>query len=87
MSRIEANLRVPTAELTVEGLPVHGRGETEAGFHLIEGPPLRRGRSRCLARWRDGPGAPISSVKGPGPFNTDSDIDILADALKQVVAL
>jgi len=22
-----------------------------------------------LARWQDGPGAPISSVKGPGPFN------------------
>ena len=25
-----------------------------------------------LARWSDGPGAPISSVKGPGPFNTAS---------------
>jgi uncharacterized membrane protein YccC len=25
-----------------------------------------------LARWRDGPGTPISSVKGPGPFNTAS---------------
>ncbi len=25
-----------------------------------------------LARWQDGPGAPITSVKGPGPFNTAS---------------